>query len=685
MTTPSLCKSYFKTYFLYKLRTQLVTFIISAMFNIISLPLYAGQIYSYYSGYDVEGQSDFTIGVLFLSVIILLVMAITGGARAFTVCTKKDHVDLLGSLPLTRKEHFFADFLSGYIVNVGAFIPCAVVTMIIAVCTNKPFMEFVNASELHNGFIVEYFALVVLAVFLLYTFAYLFSALITVCSGKASMSIVYTIVVSVLMLIIGAGIGDYVVQCVTGLHIDASTYMYFIPPLGLAALAYDYYGVIAGIDLSQDVRLSLPWGVIAAYIIVGAGMIYAAYYIFKNRKAERTGRSIADNALYKALCIMCVVAASSVSAASLFTFHAIWIPFLISLVISIVIVFVFEAIRGFKKVGAIITGTRCAVTLVVCFAVLIIANKTGMFGWRYFNASPNNVESITTINKNNDYYYSWSRSDTHNYTENLTFDDQADIEQFIKDYNQTLKSCNKDLRSGNSFQVIFTLKNGKHVMRSFNQNYSSFYRTTHPDHAHDAIAILFGNVHSLPNYASKASEKYSEDLAKSYDFSIRTLGIFGEVEIPSEMKNELCELFTREIKEKYSASDNTAGELIFKQTVYGYAESQKIDIPSSCTETLAYANALRPDNSDITALTINYYGNGSSIDYPITVKSINGELGQELMSLLSTDTNGNYIRAKFSIYSTNMISYYVPVNNEERVRDVVLKLIEQQYLDDLAA
>lgn len=679
MTTPSSCKSFFKPYLLYKLRAQFVPFIISALFNLLTLPLLAVEVGSSYWGIGVPSLGDMLEKTLYFCALAVFLMSITGAARAFNTCVKRDETDTFGALPLTRREHFTADLLSGYIANVGPFFPCAIFAMIMSLFVDKGFNDNLISwgEESADGIVIEWFALMVLALFLLYTFSYITSAFVTVCCGKMSSSIIFTFVVSGLIMIAGAGIGTYAEQCATGLSVDNYYYLAFIPPLGFLDMAREAFNIMGSLDLSRLSHFPVPplWAILLI-IAAGAAVVYASYRIFKNRRAERTGKVISSNVIYRTICTLSVIAVTSVSLSAAYSLHAVWIPLLIAFGITAVLILVLEAIRGFKKAGLVITGARGLITMAVCVIALVIVDKTGAFGARYIGISPENIKEISVYCQESGCYRDYDGYNISTYNGHLKFTEQSDISEFLKRHNATLKSRSNELSFGSTFSVSIRLKNGDYLNRGYRANYHQLFA----DDPENVIDELNNNLTYLPNFKTKKSENYADVLKDSENIKVQSLGIFGEADIPPEKCAEFYDLFTREFSEKYDPSDETAGAIMFEYDDRKYL--RRIDIPSSCTETLKFAEEFRQNDTERLAFSIYAVINGMDVRYAVTVKEAESELGRELISLLSSDGRSGFYKSSFytSVYSTDMNSYCIHSEDLPRVLDIITQLIENKYL-----
>ena len=216
MITPSSNNDFhsFGTYFRFRLRSQLKYLIISSALNIFILPLYIFNVlitvkskyeYEVYGLYSQSSFNTFTGQFQTLSAIALFFLTIFSAVKVFDYCVRSERTDTFGGLPVTLRGRFFADLLSGYISRVAPMIPCAVFAMIMSAPIQNIFVKIpsVLPPEEPDGIMVKAFAEMIIALLVTYTFAYLLSVIITICCGKASSSVTYTIL-SAIVLIVGS-------------------------------------------------------------------------------------------------------------------------------------------------------------------------------------------------------------------------------------------------------------------------------------------------------------------------------------------------------------------------------------------------------------------------------------------------------------------------------------------------
>lgn len=692
MTTPSSCNSFFKKYLVYKLRSQTITFVISLMLNIFSMPMLVlnfsrwvdiqyNSIILGLHGTDRSYTSLFSFGSIpSICAVALFGMAFLGAVSVFDFCTRRERVDVLGDLPITSRERFTADFLSGYIANVGAFIPCAIFSMIVAAAASSKYENiFQNTGD---NFFFKYFAQLCIVLFLSYTFAYIWSALVTVCCGKRSSAIIFTIASAVLVLIASESISFFLT--VSRMNLSDLDLISALPPLGLFFMrARGFFHFIAKSDLSGNLRFEdfefplLNPLVILLYLVCAAALVYCAYRLFKKRKPERTGRAIAVNDLYKAICTLTVVSLTSLIFAMMYNLHAWWLSALVSIVVSAFVLFMFEVIRGLKKAGLAVTGIRGAATLLICFAALLIIDKTGVFGTRYINISPKDVESVQIEVSGNTYYSNYN-IDLPN--EDFIFTEKDDITHIIGSINSRLKEQSKLMCRGGSYKATFTLKNGETFYRNYTHNIYKLDPNRNSDRK-SPIEGLAEDIHHAPNFKAISCNFYAETLRSSTECNANLKGVLGKVTLSQEQCKEFSEIYSREFIEKYDPNEPRAGIINCSS---GY-KATTLPITDGFTDSIAYIKYLRNSQPEGNALNI-FWNDGvnktySSIDISISIGELEDPLVKELLSLLKErTTETSAVVNNFMVSSTDLVNYIVPEENADRVIEIMLSIIEARYI-----
>lgn len=688
MTTPSSNKrSPFGTYFCYRMRQQSCLAMITLILNILGIGLFSAttlaQIKSQYldrvNGTSNSVSYDFSIlsdGLVVLSTIAALALALFGATRAFDYCLKKDHTDTFYGLPVTLREKFRADFLSGFISHVATLIPCSIFSIIISISSDDYYSKLFNLTgyPYESGCMIKIFSELNLTLFFAYMFAYLLSVIITVCCGRTNSSVAFTSLSAIIALFTGCVVNGFVQTCRVGVDyleniiIDS---LENIPPLGLffiklwniTQLSFDPEGM--SYEISPVLYVIL--------VLTAAAITAAAYFIFKHRRPENTGRPIAVRGFYYVfsgiiaftlICMICLI---------MYQLHMWWVSALISVIAAGITLLIFTVASRQERSDFKKNMIRSGIVIAGCLALLFITDKTGVFGTRYYNISPARTQSIKV--SLNDY------TKIGTYGETIIIDDKADIEQFIKSTNRTLKKRSDELDCGGGFHVLYNLANGKTVERSYSTSYYSDGSET------SVLTELCDNVYALSGYPQYSSISAAESIGGydiSKDISVTLHDQFGEITIPKERFEELKAVITSEILEKYDSSAKTAGVI----SVSGYDKnnwinfSHYIPIRECYTDTISFAESLRTYDGEAEAFIISKYdyNNNNSLNVTIKIKNVNDEAEKELFSLLEPVTrSGQHSSNGFNVSVSNRVNYYVPEENKERIIDLMLTVIDKNF------
>lgn len=648
MTTPSCNKTAFKTYFHYRLRSRLKLTVVTFLLNFWSIVLFSLN----YSG---SNDNDILIGLAVCAAVVQFALTIIGGTKAFDYCLNKESTDTFFSLPITRGEMFKADFLSGYISHVCTLLPCSFFSMIFA-CTIYQFGD---------NYIGE-FAELNLTLFLSYTFAYVLSALITICCGRKGSAVKYTLVSALLILAIVPTIGNYIRLCL----IDDVSHtplgdLAFAPPIG----TFFIQSSILSEAIIKRTSLFSPYNLILYlfYIPIIAALIALAYFAFKFRKPENTGNNIAVKSFnyvfsgavtFTLTCSVCRIT---------YSLHMWWLSALISAVVGGIIMLILTLAEKPKQSERKKHFIKCGSIVVGCIALLFIFDKTGAFGARYYNISAENTIGIDIeINEQVSYF-----GGHQTIYENLSIHDKEDIKQFIGAYNKTLRDHSDELQGGNEVTIVFYHTDGRIVKRSYSGALISFDNVTgNPENVTEGIEEMINNVRSLPHYPETSGREAALMIEMSNKITARLSGKFGEVDIGQN--KAIKEILSRDISEHFDINAEPVGMI----TCEFYNRYDNIPIQSGYVDTINYIESLRTDDGEKEAFSISYYGD-PVIEMKLKLKHLEQSAVKELLSLLKVrGKDDNHSGNEFAISSTDGSSYYVPDENKERVIDLMLTIIE---------
>lgn len=699
MTAPSSCKGgYFGKYLLMRIGAQRNVLLVCCVFDLLTLPYFAlGHLVRADTLLSGGVISDIFFGYafffpLFFS-IALLIMAAAGSALSFVYCNRRSHTDMLGCLPLTHRERFWGDFLGGYIAYVAPVIPAGVIAVILSAAAQPKYVEF--ASRTADGVTVEcvkYTAGLALSLFVVYTFAYLISTVVTVSCGRIVHSEILSMIAVILPPLLVMGGVSCFVNAVTGL-VGADEVigkaMSFAPPLGLFFgeikdnWVYTSQGFFAG-GPSVEKMFSREFSVleplnIVFYVVTGAILITAAYYLSKSRRQERVGSVMVHKRFMRVMSVLAAAAVIMVVLSACSELHFAY-AVAIAAAAGAAAVLVTEVIRKPKKQEIVGALAGWALTLGCCVGAYVLIDKTGAFGLRYFSPDAGKVEYIDVSVK--DQYSGVGSTGDYRITE------KADIEALVKAHNDTLKGSYKALRTKEDgyrdyFTLNYKLTDGRTVERAYiEKNYRS----------NDNVNRLIRNLYELEGFPEIQSAFISDSGRFSGGTALLS-GMYGTIYIDTEKIGGFAEIFAEDIREKYTLDGAESGKVTLTIANDGRSDTVSIPVRESYSRTIEYLKALYDSSEEIDENTlalriscsrteylesgyviITEYGFGLAVS--IFRGDLESELVKELISLLKT--YGDYEPYDksdlFVITATDAANYYVPESAEERVIEIILEL-----------
>lgn len=408
----TLKKSFFGDYFRYKLRT-LRGFIISfGVMNFLStvclvaalmifvkaylIPMHEADIGGYNLGplALMELYMYLVIAVIFVEMLMLMILP----AVNFKIFNKRSTIDTIGGLPLTGSQRFLGDMLSGAAAFGISFIPCSVISIILAAITESgPIHElYVIATQKGDnsdyifpwgskGFL-EVVIICLLTLLICYAAAYAISCFVSSCCGKVGTSVLFSVIMIIAFTAITFSFGGYIFDNAKGFDSDYSnmTLLSVIPPAGTlistATILSD-----SGTFILMTPLVLIP---ILFIVLFGVGSYFAAM----RRKPERVGREVVFGAGYYVIpAIITVMGVGFVLPIVEFGMSALYVPlFLVALGVCLVMAYLQS--HSFKKIwkgAAVFVATTAA-----CLGLGLLIYKTQGLGISYIIPSKQSIESV---------------------------------------------------------------------------------------------------------------------------------------------------------------------------------------------------------------------------------------------------------------------------------------------------
>lgn len=404
--------------------------------------------------------------VAVLAFIISMLTGIIFALNSFRYLYTKSLADMHYSLPLTSKQRFFADYLTGLAAYVLPLIGGAILSIIILGIGNI----FVDMKYFWEDFGI-FFSLgiiVLIAMILFYTLA----VLAITCCGNTFEAIFSIFAINIIIPVTILCVYFAVVAC-AGFGLDDEAVLYSniltaTSPVGSVIFFVHYMdnylytdAIENGTAFSMYMRWLLPTAVFIALFLIGT------YFLYKNRKAESVSKPYVYKAFYFAIvtaAVFCILSTFIVNEASITA----------GIIICAILYLILEVAskRGFKRFWASIL--RYAATVAVVMIFCSVCESTYGFGASKYVPRASAVDSIELSMDTLGYYEDFSdkgvisaATDFHKDIIDRYFNaDEMDIEKIDSESvssDDNIYSYNGD----KSIQITYKMKNGSIVMRSY--------------------------------------------------------------------------------------------------------------------------------------------------------------------------------------------------------------------------
>ena len=683
MTKTNSTADFFGNYFRFKINNGKFVMLLSALFGFFSffqysvLTLFGAIFTNNNSKMERSALIDMSeIGVVaaFFGIFVLVVIS---AVSCFDFHIHRHRTDMLGSLPITHRQRFWGDFISGYLIGAAPFAVLSALSIAIVA---------IAESVVGKGFyFTSYYACFVLTIIFVITFVY--AAVVLGCSlgGKTISALACAGIIVLASISVVPGIGGYFAENITGMNCeDINRQLVNITPtIMLFEEDFSVFDFISNSPLYNMVPrgMWLPFSAetfekivqgsaianmpnVILWIVETAALVAAAFYLTKHRKTERTGSAFGHKYGYYFVLAGAVLTISALILKNLNPYANSNVNFVILLtVFSILLFLVFEISmrRGWKNFGkgaAVLAGS-----VLFCIGIAVLINKTGSFGLR--NKLPNEDEIEYVI------------------ANNYRFDSKEDIAEIRKNHLDFLNKYGNDIITAQETHVVETLdiqyklKNGE----NFTRIYAVKWDIT--DKYNECKTAMLSVVTSINGFSAKLSEFFAENEPERCDIVLKNA--FGGVNLKSEKTKELADI----ISEEY-ARGGEKGKRIGTITFYfkdGQQSNIPLDIYDTFEKTVAFLNS--PENiyiSESDAETVCYdidgMMNNNRVNYRLVIrkKDLGNAKVKELISLISEsriNTSGIVIFA-----NDNFTEYNVTVENKAKFNKLALEILQDRILAD---
>ncbi len=471
----SLKPSFFKEYFRYKLRGLKGFTITFAVMNFLILTVFAAIILI--MGIIVNQDADDKATMITYNTTIIFSMIVTALALVFIAeiiliivmaalnlkfYHNRSAMDTIGGLPLTVKQRFWGDTLSGATSFMISFIPCSVSALIMMAVVQFGIMSEVEKRRIENGNEIYYMfpnfkdnvliigALVILTLFICLAAAYAVTCFVTSCCGRIETSIIFSFVVLGAMPIIVGAYGSFIFYNAVGIgtsNLDKAVGT--LPPVG--TLFYLMYSLYDKMFEGYEFTVWSPKVIIMLAFIVLP--MLGSYVIANRRKAERVDNPFICKIAYSAVSLLITAAALGLVLIN-FDVAAFVVPVVIFTIAACLYI---EYIRSHSKRTFWRGLVRFAGSAAVCAVFGLITYKTNGFNIDKKLPVETNIESVTVYNL-----------DTGNFRPSDSFDDESVISAVLSEHKKVTGNIDKFYANRNiiiyggskTLEFKYTMKDG---------------------------------------------------------------------------------------------------------------------------------------------------------------------------------------------------------------------------------
>lgn len=456
-------------YFKCGLQKNSKLFIASIAFEVLSIPVLLLSVLLEESSGIAGILSVLLYGFFsFLFAGIAVILGIPIAINSFSYLHKKHESDTYLSFPLSNKQRFFCDYLSGLITYIVPALGSMILSVILSILIhiNEPDEYAFGVGDTDYtiiSFVLKIYLFAIFCMVMLYTLAVLSAVLCGTFYETLSST-----------LLINAGIPG-MIALLTHICFNKAPgveigYM-MLPVLGKtsplgAVISFAYY-----LDDGIKDCLSIPTFLWTLFWLLAVNALYVllSYKLYTKRKAEHTSKPYAFK-LYNRILISCLTFAIISIIPAWPGFFAVPV-----LIFTAVVYLSFETItnRGFKNFSKSIV--RCIVTIGVSVIIIFVLNNKWAFGASTRVPDVEDVESVTID------FYGYPAVDGYYYTRTVveyTSEEGIGIitdihRDFIENYEYRSGSFEYESQYGYGYYdryyytLVYKLKNGLTMKRSF--------------------------------------------------------------------------------------------------------------------------------------------------------------------------------------------------------------------------
>ncbi len=677
----------FKKYFCYKLSKSKRSIIFFAILNLFGVLLPSILMNVTYvdmlrevekiknaTGILFIGSLDFSgisLFLIFLVSVISIVMITATTINSMKLYNNRAAVDTLGSLPISYRERFFGDFLSGVCSNFISFVPLFLISLILI-----GNMRDSKYAVIDGYFVSDYqtFPRNLSGLFFTMLFTYLgvyaVTMFVSICCGKKGSAVLYSLIAMAVLPGIFYVYGNNMFSQVVGMDAfyELMKNVCMLPPFGPAVsiLMVNTYRGGNPIDPKYCLLNENPLYLVV-FLIITAAFIAGAYFIGKRRRAENVGESFAFKSAYHVLTLtfmVLLIGASFVGYSEVMENSGIhWVLLFTFIVYAALEISQNKGFKGFWK-----TAVRFAAVFGACMGFFAIVKSTNSFNMYKSLPSAGSVQEVKVSGK---YFYSVSLYHEKQYT----LDTKAAVSDILNEHKSLLNS--NGVKTGDELKIVYSLKNGQEVMR----NYSA------TDLELDMIKSFSDAAKNHPDFDFGDLGIIDDPDLSNYTFVLIKNGKPRKY-IFEEKLPELAEILQNDMKYNYSLSDHNSyyGSLMITKKNQKHDLSDDIDVLPSYTATIEFLE--NPENytneeikSDVDKYFVVYNSEKVSVRVYIATDDTS-PAAKELLSYIIPRSDDDDFDPNKNVRVTGMysgLSYRIDPAHEERAKELMLEIFLDRH------
>lgn len=441
---------------------------------------------------------------------------------SFSCLHTRSVVDMKMSLPLTAKQRFFSNYLSGLVMYIGPFLAAQIVSLLCMAygfifMEGRTFQSYQGTGLNNEPVYLEYVChdfsgsmpillKLILCGVLTMLMLYTLTVLVTVCCGSKFESIAYTILINIIIPLTIFLCYMSMFQDLFGINVRsiiAQLVMHTSPAGGIVAAIFWNFGTpYVG---NRELELPQYWTWAVIYLLLTAAMGAAAYFLYTKRRAEQVSKPFVFKLIYYII-----------SSAAVFCIYSLFYGNdmgLVPAIITTAIVYLILEVatnRGFKKVW--LSLIKYAGVMAASVLIVFAAQKTEGFGMVTRVPDASNVESID-IHYNGFYdmfgqgYVSIDYSGM--YEDSIKITDRENINTIVSAHQSLVDNRNYDGEFACAgISLCYRLKNGSDMLR--------YYLNTAPE-----AAEILSRIDLTDEYKTQIADRYKKIILTEKEYYLK--------------------------------------------------------------------------------------------------------------------------------------------------------------------